>query len=365
MTGREHALRVEGLDDYVRATFGEDARVARVSPLGVEGAADVKQLGYGTPLLVEVTRRDGVELLVLHTQREGGYGHEHMADRAQALLWSYAAYNHLPRHVKAVDVGVFMDDGTMRSLAGASEAFLLTRYGAGAGYHDDLERLRDGAALTARDEHRCDALCDALVEVHQASRDEPALYRRHVRDLIGHGEGIFGIVDGWPDVGHVAARLEAIERACVWWRWRLRAYEHRLRRVHGDFHPWNILFDEERLTLLDRSRGEWGEPANDLTCLASNYLFFALQGRGRLVGPLAVLWTRLWRRYLDQTGDRELLQVAAPFLAFRFLVMASPAWYPRIAPPVQDTLLHLAAGVLAMDRLDPDHVGELCEKGDA
>lgn len=361
MTRADKTLRMEGLDAYVSARFGEDARVVRTRPLGGADQADVKQLGYGTPILVEVARRDGVELIVLHTIREGHYGHEHMADRAQVLLWSHEAFDRLPHHVRSVDVGAFMEDGTMSSLAGVREVFLLTRYAPGEPYHRDLERLRDGGDLTDDDEARCDSLCDALVEIHGTEHDDPALYRRHVRDLIGHGEGIFGVIDGWPDPEAIAVRLQHIERACVSWRWRLRSREHRLRRVHGDFHPWNIVFDGPRLTLLDRSRGEWGEPANDVTCLAANYLFFALQERRRLGGALGVLWRRLWRRYLERTGDRELLQVAPPFLAFRLLVMASPAWYPDIDEPVREGLLRLAAGVLAAERLDPDHVSELCE----
>ena len=35
--------------------------------------------------------------------------------------------------------------------------------------------------------------------------------------------------------------------------------------MHGDFHPWNLLFREGvEFSVLDRSRGEWGEPADDV-----------------------------------------------------------------------------------------------------
>ena len=36
--------------------------------------------------------------------------------------------------------------------------------------------------------------------------------------------------------------MREIERRCLEWRWRLKAKTQRLRQVHGDFHPWNILF---------------------------------------------------------------------------------------------------------------------------
>src|SRR3989304_2907834 len=41
-----------------------------------------------------------------------------------------------------------------------------------------------------------------------------------------------------------AALLEEIERRCVTWRWRLKGRTDRLRQVHGDYHPFNILFRE-------------------------------------------------------------------------------------------------------------------------
>jgi len=60
-----------------------------------------------------------------------------------------------------------------------------------------------------------------------------------------------------------------------------------LRQIHGDFHPWNILFRPGiDFQLLDRSRGEYGDPADDLTSLTVNYFFFSLQRSGRLEDPL-------------------------------------------------------------------------------
>jgi aminoglycoside phosphotransferase (APT) family kinase protein len=56
--------------------------------------------------------------------------------------------------------------------------------------------------------------------------------------------------------------------------------------VHGDFHPWNILFQNDcDFAVLDRSRGEWGDPADDVAPLTINYLFDpreapALRSRG-------------------------------------------------------------------------------------
>jgi hypothetical protein len=169
--------------------------------------------------------------------------------------------------------------------------------------------------------------------VHSEKYENRAAYTRSVRDVLGSGEGIFGMIDGYPEGVPEASRdrLQGIERRCLEWRWRLRGQEHRLSRIHGDYHPFNIVFDDRSaLTLLDSSRGSCGDPADDVTCLAINYVFFAIEKPALWRTAFRELWTRFWRTYLAGSGDRELLGVAAPFLAWRGLVVCNPVWYPHV-----------------------------------
>ena len=143
----------------------------------------------------------------------------------------------------------------------------------GQGYFQDLARLKLGGPVRDLDRDRADALCDYLVGIHATRGGDPGLYVRRIRELLGHGECIMGLVDSYPPRFDfiTPGLLEGLEHRCLAWRWRLKDRTHRLRQVHGDFHPWNLLFREGTdFTALDRSRGEWGEPADDVTCLTTN-----------------------------------------------------------------------------------------------
>jgi aminoglycoside phosphotransferase (APT) family kinase protein len=299
---------------------------------------------------------------VLHTVSAGPFGHEHMSDRAQALLWDHSSFNKLPRHVRSMDVGAWRKDGSAVSLGDAEEFFTLTEYVEGRGHFEDFMRMLRDPKLEQLDIARCDALCDYLVDIHRTKSRETGLYVRRIRELIGNSECIMGLIDSYPDRLDIRKfELQDIEQRCVEWRWRLKDRVHRLSQVHGDFHPWNILFREGTdFQVIDRSRGEWGEPADDVTCLTMNYLFFSLQRSGRLEGNFESLFMRFWERYLKESGDTEILRVAAPFLVFRGLVMAHPVWYPRLPDSVRQQLFRFMRSVLNEDCFNPSEVNRYC-----
>jgi len=128
---------------------------------------------------------------------------------------------------------------------------------------------------------------------------------------------------------------------------------HRLSQVHGDLHPFNIIWQGPKtFTLLDRSRGEWGEPADDLTALAINYVFWSLLAYGSLQGPFEKLYRLYNERYLELTGDVELEEVVQPFYAFRAMVLANPLFYPKTTVENRRQLFNFTNAVLDNERFD-------------
>lgn len=365
------------LERYLRERFRREVSIRSFGKIGEAPSRRVlKGFGYGSPVMIEAVVDGRTQRMVLETMRPGPHGHEHMADRAHAMLWDYASYNRLPRHVRALDVGAFTAGGRMRSVRDAREFFVLAEFEEGREYQHDLAGIARTGKVEQPDLARARALTDYLVEIHRVKKRAPDLYRRALRDLIGHGECLMGVVDGYPTgKGRVLARpgwagvkgflfitpalLESIERRCNAWRWRLRGRTGRLSQVHGDFHPWNVLFRKgPDFVVLDRARQEWGEPADDVTAMTINYLFFSVRRWGDLRGPFERLFRLFWDRYLERTGDAGVLETAAPFFAFRGLVIASPVWYPALDLSVRRALFNFIENVLEQSRFDPSRVNE-------
>jgi hypothetical protein len=345
------------LADYLAGVFATPVEVLSLRPLGGPDAdgKDPKGFGYGVPFEVECVVNGCLrKLVVSRTRVAQGFGHDYPADRAWQALYGHTAYNSFPSHVRSLDVGFMRKSGVLVSAGDATEFFQLVEKAEGRLYWLDLERLLT-EPLRALDRARARELGCFLARAHAVKRDEPTLYERRIRELVGHGECLMGILDSYP---HPYPPLppnvcEALEHDAVSWRWRLRGRAHRLSCVHGDFHPWNLLFrDGVDFSALDRSRGEWGEPADDVSALGINYLFFglrkaALGGRRGVAEPFLTLFNLFLDAYLADSGDRELLEVMPPFLAFRALVIGHPRWYPTLPPGTREALLGFARALMA------------------
>jgi hypothetical protein len=364
-------LKPESIAEYLRQAYGPDARLVDLGAIGTLDKQGIKRFGYGKPLQVRFTvggqEREGV----LSVMRGDKYGHQFYWDRAAILMFQFETSALLPRHVRPMGLGYVDAESRLIPVVQPQEFFILNEKLSGYDYFLDLERIR-GGDFRPGDVALARELARWLADIHRQKKNDRDLYYRHVRNLLGASECIMGLVDEafphpcdfLPD-----ATFIALEKRLIDWRWKLRSYAHRLAVVHGDVHPWNILVDGAGgFFVLDRSRGEWGEPASDVASLAANYLLFGLLQHpggpgpdGMFTGPFAELWAVLFGEYLAHSGDVEMLEVMAPFFVFRALVIVSPEWYPTHPPAVRNALVRFLTRVLEDELFDWANVNRLLE----
>lgn len=343
------------LQKYFSKLLGASVKIISISGMSGKEEEKLKKGGHSLHRLVELEFKGSRKKYVIELVAPSQFGHETMPDRAQVALLAHSTYNKFPLHARSLDCGVFMKDGSIVSVGNAEEFFMNIEFIEGLVYKVDLYNISERGNLTELDKQRALKLSDYLVEIHAQKKDEPALYLKRIRELVGHGECIFGLIDSYPPDFEFATpkKLCEIEKKCIDWRWKLKNYTYRLCQEHGDFHPWNIIFREGTdLSVIDRSRGEWGEAADDVTALTINYIFFSIMKYGKLKGPFEELYYLFFNNYLEKTGDEEILEVLQPFYAWRGLVIASPIWYPNLNAEIRIKLFNFIENVLNTETFD-------------
>ncbi|KHK00731.1 phosphotransferase family protein [Desulfovibrio sp. TomC] len=359
------AVRPEAVEQYLKEAFGPDARMLGACEMG-SGGQGMKEFGYGKPVCLEFEVGGQVRRGVLSIMRGDKYGHQYYWDRAAILIFQFEAGGTMEKHVRPMALGYFDQDDRLIAVSNPKEFFIISEKAPGYDYYLDLQRIQK-TGLEDRDLKMARAFAVWLARIHSAKKDDADLYLRRIRNLIGASECIFGLVDAYPHPYSLfpPERFCALEKRIIDWRWKLRGYTHRLSEVHGDFHPWNVLIQEDGdvrdFAVLDRSRGQWGEPADDVATMSLNFVLFGLYGHARLTGDFERLYMTFWETYLRASGDDELLSVIAPFYVFRGLVIASPQWYPGHPEEVRRGLLRFLENVLGDDRFDCQHFNRYME----
>ncbi len=346
----------EKLTGYLKARFEPTAELLEMKPLGKGVHGNAYQIRFKTD---HADRR-----MILKTLFPSGFGHDHYADRAQVLLLAGANYNELPKHIKALDV-VGESPDRLVSVGNLNEFYIFMEEAEGYSYFQDLDAVLKRGTLTRSDRDKARMLALFLADIHEVKYTKPdaaILYRRRIRDLIGHGECIMGIIDAF-DPGKFTSESELVDyasKSLPWWG-RLRNLHDRLCRVHGDYHPGNIRLKNSDFTLLDRSRGTWGEPADDVSCLAMNYIYYAVKDQGTFKGPFKTLFQIFLESYLEKTADLKFFEVTQPFFAFRALVIANPRFYKEDSIDTKRKLLNFGRSLLESDLFQTDYISNYLE----
>jgi len=330
---------------------------------------EIKELGsgvHGTGYLIKfIADENGrkVEKRIVMKGLEGlNFGHDYPSDRAQVLLLANSTYNKLQNHVKATDVVGESKDGLI-SIGNAYEFYLLMEEAKGESYFDDLNKIFE-KGIDDKDKEKAKFLAKFLASIHKKPnlKEDVAksLYKRKIRDTIGHGECLTGIIDIYDKEIFLGINLTDMASEAVKRGGKIKDKFKRLAVIHGDFHPGNIWFDGDNLTVLDRSRGEYGEPADDISCFIMNYIHYSIRKYGKLDNEFMELTKIFMDEYLKLTNDYEIFEVMSVFFAFRSVVVANPLFY-KDNDEVKIKLLKFGRNVLNYNKFEIEKVNDMIE----
>lgn len=346
-------INTESLKTYFKNIF-KDLVDIRVKKLG----SGVQGHGFS----IEIVTAERTSEYVMKTLIPEGLGHDYPSDRAGVFLLDLDEFKNIPKHVKAIDVLSEMEDGSIKSIGGGKEYYLLMEKAEGVNYFNDLVDFANKRFLDDIDIKKIDLMTSYLSDIHSKKKESKALYWRKLRDTIGHGECLMGVLDTYPEGVLSNDEMADIIKRSVDWYIRLKPRYKRLSQIHGDFHPGNIWFTEQDgnidFVLLDRSRGPWGEPADDITALTINYIFFSIKNYDCLKDPYNEAIRLFYRLYVEKTRDNEIFEIVAPFFAFRGVVVANPLFYPDIKAEQRKIIFNFIRNVLSEDVFNIDKIND-------
>ncbi len=349
-------INKKNVKKYIKDLFGSEECHIRIKKLG-EGV-------QGAGFLIEIKTTEVTRTYVIKGLFPEGLEHDYPADRAGVFLMDLDDFNKMPNHIKAVDVLSEMKDGTIKSIGGGKEYYLLMEQASGEHYFHDLSMMGDKERLDKTDIDKIESMTSYLSQIHSVKKASKTLYWRKVRDIIGHGECMMGVFDTYPDGTLSYEEIAGIEKKCIDWRARIKPLYARLCQVHGDFHPGNIWFQSNReFVLLDRSRGAWGDAADDVTALTINYIFFSINRFGYLQGAFQEAFNLFYETYLSKSGDSDLLKVVAPFYAFRGAVVANPVFYPDVTSENRRKIIGFINAILDDNSFELKKINEYIRQG--
>lgn len=320
-------INKEALKEYLSDFFGSEIKIKNIQKLG-EGF-------HGLGFSIDTVDKTGNEKrYILKTLKGERFGHDYPSDRASVLIRALMDYNLLPRHVKVLNVGSIQNNGKLLSIGNPNDFFIVMEEGKGKDYWNDLDNIREEGVLKGENKERVKTLAKYLAEIHSINYNGDNgdhLYRRVVRDFVGHGELTMGVIDTFPDNLEFVDRkdlVKIVKKMVEWWD-KIKDEHHRLRTIHGDFYPGNIWFNDGELVVLDRSRFRYGEPADDTTCLTMNFINYSVLSFGELRDPFKELVELFFKEYFNKRNDSEMFKVSPLFFAFRGLVCIHPMFYSQ------------------------------------
>lgn len=360
MAGIQIKIPVHVVKKYLEAKEGVPVKILEYKKLG----SGWHGTGYRVKFKIQSSKsKIKIKEVVLRTLMPANFSHDWLSDRAKVFVLQHELANEIPDHVGSFDVSGYTKKNELVSLGDVKEFFQAVEVARGTSYSQDFQRIMESGRLTDMDLRKAIMLSDYLVHLHgkkfKGSPEElRSIRRRHTRDALGHGEMMLGVIDTYPDRVSFITKEKLTDLICKAARFREKIKDIPFTpcRMHGDFHPGNVLFDGKKMSVLDASREVWGDPADDVTTMAINYIWFAVMQAGGFDGPFAKLFKAFWDNYFKKGGSRLILKTAGIFFAFRGVVVAHPVFYSLQSDIVRKKIIRFVDRVLSEASFDPKKI---------
>ncbi|TRO61068.1 hypothetical protein E2P64_01620 [Candidatus Bathyarchaeota archaeon] len=354
------------IEVYLGTLFGGSTKLISIEKIG-EGF-------HNAGFLIILTISNQIKRIVMRVVRgDTGWGHDYLSDHSSVLLLQHSLLRSAPVGTcsESFDVAALTSDGTIKSIGDSIEFLHFVDEipeSESSPYSNDLFKIAEKQSLSDKDRLRAGVIAEYLAKLHSQKNQNPNLYARHIRDLIGHGEMLMGVIDTYPptiDLDFTSIEeLEKVEVETVRWRNRIKYSSERCSRIHGDVHPFgNLRFkDDNSILALDMSREKFGEPADDVAGLSINYLFFSIWKHGKLTPHFEKLFRIFLDEYINKTKDKDILRYMPPFYAFRGTVIAHPLYYPDLETFKRRKIFNFILNVINDKEFNSDSLESYIEK---
>lgn len=313
------------IKSFLEKHYGKNVEIVEFSKIGSGWVANGYELKF---------RFDNEEKRVaVRMLKDVDFSHDYPSDRGAYLSLQHRSSKMLPNHNKSIGVITIDQSDNVIEVAESNEYFQILEWAKGKEYFNDLGEISTRGSITKNDIDRVETLSNYLVKIHKIKFDgdqdhAKSLYKRHTRDFVG-SDFLMDVLDTYPEKNGFVSKDEIYDLVNKIYQYREETKQMftRLRKVHGDFHPGNVRFYDGGFEVLDSSRVIWGEPADDVACMAINYVWNSIKQRGSFEGDFAKLFSIFYENYVQKSGDNEIAKLIPMFFAVRSIVLTHPIFF--------------------------------------